>query len=185
MITLLMAGHLTTAVTLSWAIHFLLHNPRTYDRTRSTLAAGDDSYLDAVVKETLRMRPAVPLVARVLQRPFEFDGYRLPAGTLLAIPIMLVHHLERLFPDPHAFRPERFIDGGPEPSHYIPYGRGIRRCVGAGLADYELRLVLRTILERTTMRAPEPELEQPRGLGMPTIVPAKGARVTMLDRSAA
>jgi cytochrome P450 len=156
LMTLLMAGHETTATGLAWAFDLLFRSPRVVERLRDELATGDHDYLDAVVEETLRIRPVVPFVGRELRVPAELDGYELPEGTVVMPAIYLVHTRPDLYPDPQAFRPERFLDEGPGPRpdtySWIPFGGGTRRCLGASFAQLEMRAVLRTVLERTELR---------------------------------
>jgi cytochrome P450 len=153
LMTLLMAGHETTATGLAWAFDLLLHAPDKLDRLRAEIAAGEEeAYLDAVVKETLRVRPVVPFVGRELKVEAELGGYELPVGTVVMPAINLVHTRADLYPEPHEFRPERFLDGGPDTYGWIPFGGGTRRCIGAAFAELEMRIVLTTILRRATLR---------------------------------
>jgi cytochrome P450 family 135 len=193
LMTLLTAGHETTATGLSWAFERLLRTPRVLARLVESL--DDDEYLDAVVKETLRVRPVVMDVARLLRRDIELGGWRLPAGTLVLPAIAAVHARPDLYPSPHEFRPERFLErragGGPEPSisraaesyTWIPFGGGVRRCIGASFAQVEMRVVLREVLRRVRLRAPSarPERAQVRHV---TVVPARGCRVVVEERLA-
>jgi cytochrome P450 family 135 len=178
LMTLLTAGHETTATGLSWAFERLLRTPRVMARLLESL---DDEYLDAVVKETLRVRPVVVDVARKLQREIELDGWRLPAGTLVLPAIAAVHARPDLYPSPQEFRPERFLDGGAESYSWIPFGGGVRRCIGASFAQVEMKVVLREVLRRVRLRAPSqrPERAQVRHV---TVVPAQGCRVVVEAR---
>jgi cytochrome P450 family 135 len=138
---------------------------------------GDDAYLDAVVQETLRVRPVIPAVLRQLQAPVELGGWRLPAGVTLMPAITLMHSDPELFPEPKRFKPERFLDGGEGSTYtWIPFGGGRRRCLGAAFASFEMRVALRTILRRTSLRPDSPEDEEVRNHHI-TLVPALGARV--------
>lgn len=179
LMTLLTAGHETTATALAWAFERLLRNPAALDRLLSDLDDGD--YLDAVVKETLRVRPILTDVARRLTAPTEIGGYRLPEGTLVMPAIALVQLLPEVYPDPHAFRPERFLEGQPEPYTWIPFGGGIRRCLGAAFATFEIKVVLRTILARAKLRALNHEHERARVRNV-TVVPDKGTAVVLEQR---
>jgi cytochrome P450 len=179
LVTLLMAGHETTATGLSWAFERLLRNPPVLERLLGSL--DDDEYLDAVVKETLRVRPVVADVARVLQAPIELAGYRLPAGTLVLAGITAVHMRPDLYPEPDEFRPERFLDGAAESYSWIPFGGGVRRCIGASFAQVEMRVVMREVLRRVTLRAPSPRPERPK-IKHVTVIPARGCRVTVMER---
>jgi cytochrome P450 len=171
--TLLLAGHETTTTGLAWAFERLLRHPEALARARE----GDDAYLDAVVQETLRIRPVIPAVLRQLQAPVELGGWQLPAGVTVMPAVTLMHSDPALFDQPEQFRPERFL-GDSEASTYtwIPFGGGRRRCLGAAFASLEMRVALRTILERTTLRADRARGERPRNHHI-TLVPARGARV--------
>jgi cytochrome P450 len=140
----------------------------------------DDEYLDAVVKESLRVRPVIPGVGRVVrEEPFQLDGYEIPPGYEINPSIRVVHRRSDLYPDPAAFRPERFL--GPEaPDTYtwIPFGGGTRRCLGASFALMEMRVVLRRVLERARLRAADPQPEEPVFRGI-TLAPRHGVRVVL------
>jgi cytochrome P450 len=144
----------------------------------------DDEYLDAVVKETLRIRPVIVDVARKLTQETEIAGHLLPAGTLVLPAIAAVQVRPDLFPDPYEFRPERFIDEQPESYAWIPFGGGVRRCIGASFAQVEMRVVLREVLKRVRLTAPSAKPERPRVLHV-TVVPARGARAVVSERLAA
>lgn len=180
LVTVLGAGHETTATGLAWAMERLLRTPRALAKLRESLAAEEDDYLDATVKETLRARPVIVDVARKLTAPAGIGGYELPAGTFVMAAIAALHYREDLFPDPEEFRPERFLDGKADNYAWIPFGGGVRRCIGAAFAEYEMRIVLRTILERADLRAPEPRPERVKVRNI-TLAPARGTRV-ILDR---
>jgi cytochrome P450 family 135 len=180
LITVIGAGHETTATELAWAIERLLRAPRVLARLQASLAEGDEEYLDAVVKETLRTRPVITDVARKVTAPVEVGSYAVPAGTLVMPAILAIHHRADLYPEPLEFRPERFLEGQGEGYAWIPFGGGVRRCIGASFAQYEMRIVLRTILEHVDLRAPraEPERLRPRNI---TMAPARGGQV-IVDR---
>jgi cytochrome P450 family 135 len=146
--TLLIAGHETTATALAWAFERLVRHPQVMERARS----GDDDYLDAVVKETLRIRPVVADVVRTLTSEAEVGGYTLPKGTVVLPAVALVQRSES-YGDPLEFRPERFLDGSPPPYSWIPFGGGVRRCIGAAFATLEMKTVLREVLARVELRA--------------------------------
>jgi cytochrome P450 len=129
LMTLLTAGHETTATSLAWAVERLVRHPGGLERL-----AGDPAYVDAVVKETLRLRPVIALVLRKLLEPLEVGGHELPAGTTVAPVILLVHTRADVYPEPAAFRPERFLDRVPGTYSWIPFGGGVRRCLGAAFA---------------------------------------------------
>jgi cytochrome P450 family 135 len=176
LVTIVGAGHETTATALAWAMERLLRTPRVIERLRESIAADEDEYLDATIKETLRIRPVIVDVARKLTEPTEVGGYELEAGTFVLPAIAAMHYREDLYPEPQEFRPERFLDGGADTYVWIPFGGGVRRCIGAAFAQYEMRVVLRTILERTELRAPDPAPEKLKIRNI-TLAPGKGARV--------
>jgi cytochrome P450 len=180
LVTLLVAGHETTATALAWALERLARHPAAWERLR----AGDEAYLDATIKETLRLRPVVAIVQRVLAAPMEIAGHRLPAGVAVAPCIYLLHRRADLYPDPKAFRPERFLERPAGTYTWIPFGGGIRRCLGASFAVFEMTAVLRVIARRVERLAPDgpsPERATRRGV---TLVPARGARVLVGQRGA-
>jgi cytochrome P450 len=178
LVTILGAGHETTTVGLSWTMERLLRNPRAFARLQESLAAGEDDYLDAAIKEALRVRPVIGEIGRKLAEPMNIGGYDLPAGTLVVAPISALHYREDLFPSPEEFRPERFLETKANTYTWIPFGGGVRRCIGAAFAEYEMRVVLREILSRADLSAPDPEPE--RAIVRNTILtPAKGTMVRM------
>ncbi len=180
LVTVLAAGHETTATGLAWAMERLLRSPRVLAKLRDSLAAGEEDYLAATVKETLRARPVIVDVARKLTAPFEIGGYELPAGTFVMAAIAPLHYREDLFPHPHEFRPERFVEEKADNYAWIPFGGGVRRCIGASFAEYEMRIVLREFVERAALSAPDPADEKVKVRNI-TLAPGKGARVR-LDR---
>jgi cytochrome P450 len=181
LMTLLTAGHETTATGLSWAFERLLRTPPVLARLLESL--DDDEYLDAVVKETLRMRPVIVDVARKLTRETEVAGWRLPEGTMVLPAIAAIHARPDLYPAPEQFRPERFIEDGAESYAWIPFGGGVRRCIGASFAQVEMRVVLREVLRRVRLRADSAGPERPQVRHV-TVVPARGCRVVVEERLA-
>jgi cytochrome P450 len=181
-ITLLLAGHETTTTGLAWAFERLTRHPAALGRLHQELDAGGDAYLDAVVNETLRVRPVVDGVWRKLTSPAVVAGHRLPAGTLVFPAIVLVQ-TSGAFPDPEEFRPERFLDGSPPPYAFIPFGGGTRRCIGAPFAVMEMTTVLSTVLGRVELAASDPRPEPPRSHHV-TQIPARGGRVVATPRAA-
>jgi cytochrome P450 len=181
LVTLLTAGHETTATGLAWAFERLLRTPAVLARVLESL--DDDDYLDAVVKETLRIRPVIVDVARKLARDTEVAGYLLPAGTLVLPAIAAIHAREDLYPQADAFRPERFHEGPVESYAWIPFGGGVRRCIGASFAQMEMRVVLREVLRRVRLRAAGRRAEGARVQHV-TAVPARGCRVVVDARLA-
>jgi cytochrome P450 len=186
LMTLVLAGHETTANSLSWAFERLLRTPHAYDRLRESVRSDgeDDGYLEATINETMRNRPVVPIIGRRVSVPWQLGDFRLPADTHVLMSIALLHHREDLYPDPFSFRPERFVGVKPGTYTWIPFGGGIRRCLGATLALAELRVVLRAIARRTDMVAPDPRPERVRHRNV-TMIPAQGARVKLTARRAA
>ena len=178
LVTLLLAGHETTATGLAWTFDLLLHNPAVLDRTREAADAGDDDYVDAVVKESLRIRPVIPGVGRVVRgEAFRLGGYEIPPGVEINPSIRTIHRRPDLYPGPRSFRPERFLGpDAPDTYTWIPFGGGTRRCLGASFALMEMRIVLRRVLERARLRPadPAPEKIQFRAI---TLAPRTGVRV--------
>ena len=171
--TLVLAGHETTATALSWAMDLLHRNPAVLARLRS---GADDEYLDAVCREVLRIRPVVPVIGRTVTEPVRIGPHEIPTGTDLACAMLLTHHREDVFPEPSRFRPERFLDGTEVPSYgWLPFGGGVRRCIGASFAQFEMATILRVLVQsqvRLAVRRPEPM----RATGV-TIVPGRGVRM--------
>src|SRR4051794_84230 len=184
LITLLLAGHETTATGLAWAFERLTRTPDVLERAVAAARDGDDAYLDAVVQETLRVRPVIFDVLRKLAAPATIAGQDLPAGTVVAAALGLVQRSAGCHLEPRAFRPERFLDGEAPPSYaWIPFGGGTRRCLGAAFAQMEMRVVLRTVLRRAQLLAPSPAPERPRARHI-TLVPGRGCEVIVQTRSA-
>jgi cytochrome P450 len=155
LMTLLLAGHETTATALAWAFELLFRRPDAMARLREEVEGDDTAYLDAVIEETLRLRPVVPFVGRELRQPMTLDGHDLPIGTNVFPSIQLAHTNPASFPDPYAFMPERFLEDGPDTYSWIPFGGGTRRCIGAAFAQFEMQTVLRTILRRAELAPAE------------------------------
>jgi cytochrome P450 len=160
LVTLLVAGHETTATALAWAVERLARHPEKLDRLAAEVAAGEDAYLKAVVLETLRLRPVISIVNRTLKEPFEVGGYRLPAGVKVAPCIYLVHRRADVYPEPERFLPERFLEQPPGTYTWIPFGGGVRRCLGGAFAQFEMEVVLRALVARTTVRPSRLEPER-------------------------
>jgi cytochrome P450 len=177
LVTVIGAGHETTATALAWAFERLLRNPAVLERLQRSLANGED-YLEATIKETLRVRPVITEAARRLNHDMELGDYLIPAGTLVMPAIAGMHFREDIYPDPDEFRPERFLEGAPESYAWIPFGGGVRRCIGASFAQFEMRIIIRAILERAQLRAADPAPERPRVRNI-TIAPARGCRVVL------
>jgi cytochrome P450 len=152
LMTLLLAGHETTATALAWTFDLLLRHQAALDRLRAELEAGEEDYLRAAITESLRLRPVVPLAGRRLAKELNADRLTLPAGTDVTPAIWLTHTRADVYPEPFAFKPERFLDDGPDTYAWIPFGGGVRRCLGASFAEFEMRVVLREILSRCDLR---------------------------------
>jgi cytochrome P450 len=160
LVTLLVAGHETTATALAWAVERLVHNPDKFDRLAAEVSAGETAFLDAVIAETLRLRPVISIVARRLTEPVEIAGRLLPAGVAVAPSVYLVHRRAELYPQPERFVPERFLDRPPGTYTWIPFGGGIRRCLGGAFAQFEMRVVLSELVRRRRLLPARPEPER-------------------------
>jgi cytochrome P450 len=183
LLTLVLAGHETTANSLAWIFERLVRTPASYDRLRETVRSGGDpdGYLDAVIHEGMRARPVIPVIGRAVTVPWQLGDYTVPAGSSVVMSILLLHHREDVYPDPFAFRPERFVGRKPGTYTWIPFGGGIRRCLGAALARAEQRVVLEAIARRTDLCAADPEPEHARHRNV-TMIPEHGARVVLAER---
>ena len=180
--TLLLGAHDTSASTLSWALERISRHPDVLAATQRAALDGDDDYIDAVVKETMRLRPAFPLTVRLAAQDFELPGLTIPAGTTVIPFITLLNRRPDLYDEPLAFRPERFLNANPGTYSWIPFGGGRRRCLGAGFAQMEARTVLRTLL-RTATVLPTTRRAERIARSTVTIVPAHGGRVTLRRRT--
>jgi len=177
LVTLLVAGHETTATGLAWAFELLVRNPPVLERLRASLRERDDGYLDAVIKEALRLRPVISGVGRVVrEEAFEVGGYLIPPGIEINPSIGAIHRRADRYPEPRAFRPERFLGpDAPDTYTWLPFGGGTRRCLGASFATFEMSVVIRRVIERTTLTPHgRPERSVRKGV---TFVPKRGARV--------
>jgi cytochrome P450 len=187
LVTLLLAGHETTATSVAWAVERLVRHPQKLRRLVEEIDAGEsEEYMNAVCNETLRVRPVVPIVVRMLQSTLAVGGYELPAGTRVAPSIYLTNRNPRIYERPAEFMPERFLQDGPETFSWIPFGGGIRRCIGASFALLEMKVMLRTVLSELEPQMPSGwrwrrgELIRRRAI---TLVPVAGAQVVWEDRS--
>jgi cytochrome P450 len=183
LLTLVLAGHETTANSLAWAWERLVRNPGPHEALLAAVRSGAgpdgesaDERVEATIVETMRSRPVIPIIGRRVQVPWRLGDYAIEPGTAIAMSILLVHHREDVYPDPFAFRPERFLNRKPGTYDWIPFGGGIRRCLGAALAMAEQRVVLTTMARRLDLEAetPAPERAMHRNV---TMIPAQGARV--------
>lgn len=182
LVTLLLVGYKSTQTALAWAFELLLRNPPVLERLRRELATGDQRYLDAVVSETLRLRPVAVGVGRIVgEAPYELDGYSIPSGTEINVAIAELHRQADRFPEPRAFRPERFLDPGADTYGWVPFGAGGRRCLGASFATFEMGIVIRRVVGRVRL-VPVGRPERRVLIGMTlrkatTFIPKRGARV--------
>ena len=187
LLSLVLAGHETTANQLAWTFERLLRTPAAYDTLRERVRAGGpdgEAYVEATIHEAMRNRPVIPMIVRMVNRPWRMGEYVMPARTPVAISIVALHHREDLYPEPLVFRPERFVDSKPGTYTWLPFGGGIRRCLGASLAMAEQRVVLEAIARRTDLTAPDPRPERARQRNVTTI-PSHGATVLVTARDAA
>ncbi|HKG39391.1 MAG TPA: cytochrome P450 [Conexibacter sp.] len=188
LLTLVLAGHETTANSLAWTFERLTRNPAAYGALREAVRGDDDAsaaaWIEATIQESMRNRPVIPMTGRRVQVPWQLGEYRVPAGSHVMVPITLLHHRDDVYPDPFSFRPERFLDAKPAPYAYVPFGGGIRRCLGATLATVEQRIVLRAVVRRTELQAPDPRPERVLHRNA-TMIPARGAIVRVVRRRAA
>jgi hypothetical protein len=182
--TLLVAGHETTASELAWAFERLAREPGVVKRLHEEIDAdGDDSYVTATINETLRRRPVLPNAQpRMVKQPVEIGGWTYPPGVCLVANAYLIHHDPSIYPDPYAFRPERFLDESPGTYTWIPFGGGRRRCLGASFALQEMKIVLKAILARYAVAPARtaPELNRRRAI---TISPGRGAEAVLHTRA--
>lgn len=175
-ITLLIAGHESTATMLAWAFERLLRHPEKLDRLRQEARSDSDEYADAVVKETLRLRPVLPFVLRKLAEPMEIGDYPLAAGTWIAPCAYLIHRRADVYPEPESFQPERFLDNPPGTYTWMPFGGGVRRCLGASFAQLEIKQVLRTVVGAVELKPAAQASERVRSRFI-TLAPDRGAEV--------
>jgi cytochrome P450 len=181
LMTLLLAGHETTATALAWTFDLLLRHREPLQRLRDSLAAGEEDYLRATISESLRLRPVIPLAGRRLATELVADGLTLPAGTDVTPAIWLAHTRADIYPEPFAFRPERFLEEAPDTYAWIPFGGGIRRCIGASFAEFEMRIVLREVLTRCDLRKADPMPEK-TGRRNITLSPKNGTPILVAAR---
>jgi cytochrome P450 len=181
LMTLLLAGHETTATALAWTFDLVLRHAAPLARLREELGAGEDEYLRATISESLRLRPVVPLAGRRLSVDLDAGDLHLPAGTDVTPAIWLAHTRADVYPEPFAFRPERFLEQAPDTYAWIPFGGSIRRCIGAAFAEFEMRIVLREVLTRCELHkaSPAPEKIGRRNI---TLSPRDGTPVVVTAR---
>jgi cytochrome P450 family 135 len=178
LVTLIAAGHETTATAIAWGVELLVHNPAAIVSARE----GDDAYLDALAKEVLRMHsPGSTAGARHVLEPFAIGPWTLPAGTLVMVDPYGVHYDPTVYPEPHVFRPERFLEDPPDAYAFVPFGGGVHRCLGAALAMTEIKIALHEIVTRLELAPVSSRVARTVSRG-PSLVPAGGARVRILGK---
>jgi cytochrome P450 len=185
LLTLVLAGHETTANSLAWAWERLVRNPDAHEALREAVRGGEGAaeQVEATIVESMRSRPVVPFIGRRVTVPWQLGPYAARAGSAIGMSILLVHHREDLYPEPFEFRPERWLGRKPGTYEWIPFGGGIRRCLGAALAMAEMRVVLETMARRLDLEAAEPEPERALHRNV-TMIPARGGRVVLRSRQA-
>ena len=184
LMTLLVAGHETTASQLAWTFERLVREPEVLRRLTAAVDGGDGAYVEATVNESLRRRPVLPLAEpRLVKQPVEIGGWHYPEGCALALNVYLVHHDPEIYEEPYAFRPERFLEEQPGTYTWIPFGGGRRRCIGASFAQLEMRLVLEAVVRRYELAATGrgPETTRRRAI---TFTPSRGATAIVREREA-
>ncbi len=185
LLTLVLAGHETTANSLAWAWERLVRNPAAHEALREATRNGEgaEEQVEATIIESMRSRPVVPFIGRRVTVPWQLGPYGVSADTPIGMSILLVHHREELYPEPFEFRPERWLGRKPGTYEWIPFGGGIRRCLGAALAMAEMRVVLEATARRLDLEAAEPEPEHALHRNV-TMIPARGGRVVLRSRVA-
>jgi cytochrome P450 len=183
LLTLVLAGHETTANSLAWTWERLVRAPAPHERLREAVRSGADAdaVVEATITEGMRSRPVIPIIGRRVILPWRLGPFAVGPGTPVTMSILLLHHREDLYPAPFAFRPERWLDRKPDTYEWIPFGGGIRRCLGAALAMAEQRVVLTAMARRLDLAAADPEPERALHRNV-TMIPARGARVVVRAR---
>jgi cytochrome P450 family 135 len=179
---LLIAGYETTAVTLAWVAERIVRHPDVLAKLDATLAAGDTDYLDAVITETMRLRPSLPVTVRHVERDFVMNDILVPADTVIMLYINAIHKRADIYPNPERFDPERFHGVRPDPHHWLPFGGGAHRCLGGAFAMFESRVLLQTILAHRRFEpdnSPGERQDQHRSI---LLQPHNGATVTLQPR---
>ena len=182
-ITLLIQGHEPTAVGTAWTLERLARHPQVQDRLRAEVEAGQTEYLDAVINETLRVRPLEPLIVRMVGKPYRLGPYELDPGTLIACNGYALHLSEEHYSEPERFLPERFLEQGPDKHTWIPFGGGVRHCLGRSLATYEMKYILSTLVQQFRFA---PGLEHDEDVHRRGIqwIPKDGCRLVLEERLA-
>jgi cytochrome P450 len=181
--TLVLAGHETTANQLAWTWERLVRTPAAHDRLRDAVRSDQQSaeHVEAVITESMRSRPVIPMTGRRVTVPWRLGDYAVPADTAIAVSILLLHHREDLYPDPSTFRPERWIGHKPGTYEWLPFGGGTRRCLGAALAMAEQRVVLEAMVRRLDLEGTTERPERPVHRNV-TMIPSRGGRVVVRAR---
>jgi len=193
LVTLLLAGHETAATAMSWAIYWVHYMSDVHHRLVSEIDSIAEKfdvetilelrYLDAVIKETLRIYPVIPVVSRRLQKPVEITGFLIDSGVHVVPCIYLVHHRKDLYPNPDTFRPERFFERRYSPYEYLPFGGGIRRCLGMAFGQTEMKIMLALILKNFTMQLADEGIARPRPVRRSVVVvPSGGTKIILTAR---
>jgi cytochrome P450 family 135 len=181
LMTLLLAGHETTATSLAWAFDLLFRSPDAMERLGAEVEGDEVAYLEAVICETLRLRPVVPFTGRLLREPATLGGHDLPAGAVVLAALYLAHMRDDVYPDARSFKPERFLEDGPDTYSWVPFGGGTRRCLGAAFAQFEMKVALRTILRRAALR-PASDGAEPIVRRNVTFAPEHGTPAVLVGR---
>lgn len=176
-ITLMLAGHETTATTLAWLVDLLAHHPDVQDRVRAEIDTGRTDYTEAVINETLRLRPPAPITGRMTAQKYRLGDYTLPTGTRIVLLLDAINRDPQTYRDPDTFNPERFVGARPNPYAWVPFGGGLKRCIGASFSMCELTTILHTMLAEAELRPVDRRPEAPANHAAPVIVPRHGARV--------
>jgi cytochrome P450 len=178
LMTLLLAGHETTATSLAWCFQLLLRHPQELAKLNADLATTSTTRLDAVIKETMRIRPVISVVARRLHAPLQVGEWTIPSGVMVAPNIEMIHMRADLYPQPREFCPDRFVDRQLETYEWLPFGGGVRRCLGASFATFEMRTVIPAVLRRARLQLVDTGMDRVRRAAV-VMVPERGVRVRM------
>ncbi|WP_428351287.1 cytochrome P450 [Mycolicibacterium sp.] len=176
-ITLMLAGHETTATTLAWVVDLLAHHPAVQERVRVEADTGETEYTEAVINETLRLHPPAPITGRMTAGRYQLGDYTLQAGTRIVLLLDLINRDPQTYPEPDTFQPDRFLTARPNPYGWVPFGGGLKRCIGAAFSMCELTTMLHTLLRSAELRPVSNRQESPSTRGAPVIVPSGGTRV--------
>jgi len=181
LVTLMIQGHASTADALCWTLERLMRHPEADERLRAEAQTESDDYMDAVVKETLRIRPPLPMASRLVMAPYRLGEYELDPGLIVAINIYMAHRREDIYPEPERFRPERFLEQPADRDTWMPFGGGVRGCLGASFALHEIKTVLRILMLQARFAAIE-EHDEPIVRRRVGFAPGRGARAVLEER---